>query len=527
MATNFPIARILDGFSQLPARNRAGLMLAVAALGAVLAASWLWSRVPDYRVLYANLNERDGGAVVAALGQMNVPYKFNEGGNAILVPAENVHDARLRLASQGLPKGGGFGFELVENQKLGVTQFQEQVTYQRALEGELARSVQSVAAVQGARVHLAVPKQSSFLREQAKPSASVLVNLYPGKTLERAQIAGIVHLVASSVPELQPKNVSVIDQNGTLLSAASHDGSALALDPGQLAYALQIESSYIRRIEDILEPIVGRSNVRAQVAADIDFSATEATAETFKPNQGGAEATVRSTQSSESLTPNGAGAQGVPGAISNQPTSATAPAAPGSTAQAASTAGAATRKDQTTQFEVDRTVRRTSQPTGAIKRISAAVVVNHRKPASGNGKPAPLTEQEMAQITALVKDAIGFNQMRGDSLNVANAAFSAEPVGEAPAEVPFYLQSDNIAFAKEVGKTGLAAGLILYIVFGVLLPMLRQLATLPPPAPAVEGEVQSHVALDHAARLNAARALAKQDPKIVANVVKSWVAGNG
>jgi flagellar M-ring protein FliF len=503
-------------------------MLVVAALLAVLVASWMWSRSPDYRILFANIQERDGGAIVAALGQMNVPYRFNEGGNAILIPAESVHDVRLKLASQGLPKGGNVGFELMENQKLGATQFQEQVTYQRALEGELARSVQSLAAVQSARVHLAVPKAAAFLREQAKASASVLVNLYPGKLLERGQVAGIVHLVAASVPGLAPRNVSVIDQSGALLSVP-HDGSTPNLDPGQLAHAQQIEGNYARRIVDLLEPLVGRANVRAQVTADIDFSATESTAETYRPNKDVAEAAIRSQQTSESSQPGGGGGLGVPGAVSNQPTSARAPAVPAApVAPGPAAAGVPQRKDQTLQYELDRTVRHTRQQVGTVKRLSVAVVVNHRKAAAvKDGKPGtvPLSEDEMKQITALAKEAIGFSQQRGDTLNVLNAAFNVEPV-EAIPESAFWQQADTVAFAKEVGKHVLALGLALYVVFGVLRPMIRQLAELPPAPEPPLPESFEPIATGQVGRLEAARQLARQDPKVVANVVKSWVAGN-
>jgi flagellar M-ring protein FliF len=508
-------------------QNRVALMLVVAALLAVVTASWMWSRSPDYRILYTNIQERDGGAIVAALGQMNVPYRFNEGGNAILVPAESVHDVRLKLASQGLPKGGSFGFELMENQKLGATQFQEQVTYQRALEGELARSVQSLAAVQSARVHLAVPKQTSFLRERAKVSASVLVNLYPGRVLERGQVAGIVHLVAASVPELSTTNVSVIDQNGTLLSAPS-DGSAMNLDPGQHAHMQLVENNYARRIVDLLEPLLGRANVRAQVAADLDFSTVESTAESYRPNKDGVEAAIRSQQTSESNQPGGGMAQGVPGAMSNQPTSAQVPASP---ATAAGLGGSANslRKDQTTQYELDRTVRHTRQPVGAVKRLSVAVVVNHRKGAPGkDGKSvtAPLSEDEMKQITALAKEAIGFSEKRGDTVNVVNAAFSIE-APEVVAETPIWQQPDSLAFGKEIGKNLLALALALFIVLGVLRPLIRQLTSLPPVLePDPESGAGSNAGASQQERLTAARQLARQDPKVVANVVKNWVSGS-
>src|SRR6267143_1341422 len=285
-------AGLLD---RLSPRARALMVLSVAGVIAIVSSAWLWSSSPNYSVLFTNLSDRDGGAVIAQLAQMNVPYRNADGGT-ILVPADKVHEARLKLASQGLPKGSIVGFEILEPQKFGLTQFQEQLNYQRGLEGELARSIQSLASVAGARVHLALPKNSGFLRDHQAPTASVLLQLHPGKTLDRAQVAGIVHLVASSVPELTTKNVSVVDQHGTLLASQSEGQGSL--DGEQLDYVSQIETATIKRIEDILEPILGRANVRAQVTADVDFSNVEQMDESYKPNQGtDTKATIRSQQS--------------------------------------------------------------------------------------------------------------------------------------------------------------------------------------------------------------------------------------
>src|ERR1035437_3651101 len=293
------------GFAQTPGGQNFFMMLGVAAIVGVMAAVWMWSQQPDYRVLFSNFSDRDGGAIVASLQQMNIPYKFAEGGGAILVPAAQVHDARLKLASQGLPKGGNVGFELMENQKLGVSQFLEQVNFQRALEGELARSIESLSAVQGARVHLALPKASVFVREQQKPTASVLLNLHSGRTLDQGQVSAIVHLVASSIPELPAKNVTVVDQSGNLLSDASRANSNKGLGPAQLKYVQDIQQDIAKRIESIITPIVGLNNVRAEATADVDFSNSEQAAEVFKPNQTSAASTIRSQQTSE--TQNGTG----------------------------------------------------------------------------------------------------------------------------------------------------------------------------------------------------------------------------
>ncbi|OHC83439.1 MAG: flagellar M-ring protein FliF, partial [Sideroxydans sp. RIFOXYD2_FULL_59_7] len=329
-------------------------------------------------VLYANLSDRDGGAIIESLQQQNIPYKFAEGGGALLVPGNLVHEVRLRLASQGLPKGGTVGFELMESQKFGTSQFLEQVNYQRSLEGELARSMQTIAAVQNARVHLAIPKPSVFVKDQQKPSASVVLALHPGRDLDPGQVNGIVHLVSSSIPNMPPQSVTVLDQSGNLLSSA-REGNELLMDATQLKYVREIEQDYIKRIEAILSPITGQQNVKAQVTANIDFAQVEETAEIYKPNQRPNTAAIRSTQTLEAL--NGvAQAGGVPGALSNQPApAATTPITTGAQVANATSGNAAnTRKEATSNFELDRTIQHTKLPVGNIRRLSVAVVVNNR-----------------------------------------------------------------------------------------------------------------------------------------------------
>jgi len=517
---------VLDGVVRLTPRARLGLGIAIAALAAVLVASWLWSRTHEWRVLYSNLNDRDGGAIVAQLSQMNVPYKIADGGGAIMVPSQQVHDTRLRLASQGLPKGSIVGFELLETQKLGATQFQEQVNFQRGLEGELARTIQSLSAVQGARVHLALPKPTVFMRDRQKPSASVLLALHPGRALDRAQIAGIVNLVSSSVPDLPVKNVTVVDQTGAMLSQPAE--SQGGLDAAQLAYVGELESNYTRRIQEILEPVLGRQNVRAQVTVEVDFAQAETSAETFKPNGDPKDAAVRSQVTSEAGDGSARGPTGVPGATSNAPG-----AAPAATPTPGATMAGATKRDATVQYEIDKTVRVVRHASGAVKRLSAAIVVNHRKVVAG-GKTTwePIKEEELAKLTALAREAVGFSKDRGDSVNVVNAAFAVDE-REAPAEVPLWKQPENIAIAIDLGKQALIACLVLFLAFGVLRPVLRTLATpVAPPAgaladgtaavPGEPGALPAPAAHDPVA---AARAIAKQDPKVVAAVVKNWVAG--
>ncbi|MCX7141064.1 MAG: flagellar basal-body MS-ring/collar protein FliF [Proteobacteria bacterium] len=522
----------------VPNQQVFGLMIGIAAILALVAAAWMWGQSSDYRVLYTNLSDRDGGAIITSLQQMNVPYKFADGGGALLVPANQVHEMRLRLAGQGLPKGGLVGFELMESQKLGTSQFQEQVNYQRALEGELARSIQALSAVQAARVHLAISKPSVFVREQQKPSASIMLNLHPGRSLDVTQVSAIVHLVSSSIPDLPVKNVNIIDQNGNLLTTQT--GNELGLAPGQLKYLHEVEQSFVKRIESIITPISGMGNVLAQVTADMDFTQTENVAETYTPNQS-APGAMRSQQLSEA---GGGGASapasGIPGALTNQPAAnATAPvtgtpaaAQPGAATQTAqSGAASGGRRDSTVNYEVDKTIRHTRQPVGTIKRLSVAVVVNHRKQVDTEGKVTtkPLEAAELEQINALVKEVMGYNKERGDSLNVTNSAFSLPEV-EPATEVPLWKQPETIATAKDIGRNVLIAGIVLFLVLGVLRPVLTKLSeAVPAPVyiPAAEqaaaaGQQQS--GFDD--NLTAVKQMARQEPQIVANVVKDWVAGN-
>jgi flagellar M-ring protein FliF len=527
-------------FTRTAGGRKIMLMLAVAAVVAVMGAVWMWGQQPDYRVLFSNFSDRDGGAIVAELEKMNIPYKYAEGGGAVLVPADRVHDARLKLAAQGLPKGGNVGFELMENQKLGSSQFVERVNFQRAMEGELARSIESVSAVQAARVHLAMPKDSVFVSEQKAPTASVLLNLHPGRTLDPQQVSAIVHLVASSVPELPIKNVTVVDQNGTLLSDTGKAASINGMDPSQIKYVQELQQNVVKRIESIITPIVGPNNVRAEATADVDFSRSEQAVESYKPNQTPEAMVIRSQQTSESL--NGvASPGGVPGALTNQPPApATAPiTAPAQNAAAAASAAAAanTRKDATVNYEVDKTIQYVQQSGGGLKRLSVAVVVNYKQTPDKDGKLAmkPLTDAEKTQITNLVKEAMGFNAERGDSVNVVNTPFARTEQETLP-ELPFWKQSeyaDYISIAQTAGKYLLMALALAILYLRVLKPLLKKLseaARLPPPSQNPQLQHGGMASLpgqrNYEENLTRAQKMASDDPRVVANIVKTWVASN-
>ncbi len=534
----------------LPARTQLLALLGVAGLAVVLVALWAGAREADWRVLFPNLSERDGGQVIERLTQMNVPYRFAEGGGTLLVPAARVHELRMKLAAGGLPTGAGTGsagYELLDKNNFGQTQGQERMKMQRAIEGELTTTIQSLDSVKAARVHLALPQQNGFFREQQKPSASVVLTLHPGRALDRGQIAGIVRVVSGSVPELAARAVSVVDSTGALLSASGDDDAAQGLDSQQLQYRREVEAGHLKRVLALLEPVVGRDNVRASVSAEIDFSQTMQTAEAYRPNQGAdARMAVREQRSEESTQPGTAPVGGVPGATSNQPaTPATAPInGPAQALQAAGggAAAAAARREAATRFEVDKTVTVTRNAAGAVRRLSAAVVVNHRTGIDPKGKASstPLTDGEIEQLTALVQQGIGFDAQRGDVVKVINAPFRVEAA--APADEPPLWQQPWLKDMLRSAAAPVALALVaLVIVFSLIRPALRAVMA-PPPAPAPgsrldevvggdpalpgpAGRLPALAAPQQADRIEAARELARQNPAAMAQLVRGWVNG--
>ncbi|MGE8639718.1 flagellar basal-body MS-ring/collar protein FliF [Achromobacter marplatensis] len=522
------------------------LLGAAAAVVALIVAAVMWSSEPKYKVLFSNLDDRDGGAIVTALGTMNVPYRYNETGTALLVPADRVYDARLQLASQGLPRGGSVGFELMDNARFGASQFAEQINYQRGLEGELARSIEAMHTVQHARVHLAMPRQSLFVRERQAPTASVLLNVYPGRSLSDAQVSAISWLVASSVPELTAENVSIVDQNGRLLSAPLGEGRGM--DADQMRFVREMEQRTVERILTILNPLVGPGNVHAQASADVDFARREETSEVYRPNQEPGQSAIRSQQTSDSTQRGVNPAQGVPGALSNQaPANAQAPIAnppapqpprPGQPQQPANaqqqqqtgTQTAATnlneRRDATTNYEVDRTISHIKQPVGNLKRLSVAVVVNYIR--DKDGEPQALPPEELNKLTNLVREAMGYSETRGDSLNLVNSQFN-----DGPPPVPMWRDPEMIALFKTIlaWLVGLVVALWLY-------RKVRRSVTeylYPPvdPEMAEAERIEAAREAQDAARtkevnryednLERARTMANKDPRAVAMVLRTWM----
>ncbi|MDH1303586.1 MULTISPECIES: flagellar basal-body MS-ring/collar protein FliF [unclassified Achromobacter] len=538
LLTKFPV---LEKVRALP---KPVLLGAAAALVAVIVAVAMWSSEPKYKVLFSNLDDRDGGAIVAALGTMNVPYRYNETGTAVLVPADRVYDARLQLASQGLPRGGSVGFELMDNARFGASQFTEQINYQRGLEGELARSIEAMHTVQHARVHLAMPRQSLFVRERQAPTASVLLNMHPGRSLSDAQVSAISWLVASSVPELTAENVSIVDQNGRLLSAPMGEGRGM--DADQMRFVREMEQRTVERILTILNPLVGPGNVHAQASADVDFARREETSEVYRPNQEPGQAAVRSQQTSDSTQRGINPAQGVPGALSNQaPANPQAPIAnppqpqpprPGQPQQPANaqqqtgtqavTGNLNERRDATTNYEVDRTISHIKQPVGNLKRLSVAVVVNYMRDKDGELQPLP--PEELNKLTNLVREAMGYSETRGDSLNLVNSQFN-----DGPPPVPMWRDPEMISLFKTI---------LAWLIGGVLALWLYRLLRrtvgdyLYPPVDPEQAEAERIEAAreaQDAARakevdryqdnLERARTMATKDPRAVAMVLRTWM----
>ncbi|AMN46598.1 flagellar M-ring protein FliF [Steroidobacter denitrificans] len=522
------------------------LLLGIAAAAAAGVGVVLWSQEPNYSLLFGKLSPQDAAQIAQALESNGVPYKLDSVTGAITVPSQQVHDARLKLAGQGLPENDGGFAVLSKNSGLGVSQFMEGARYQHALEMELARTIANLQAIEAARVHLAMPRQSAFIRDRRSPSASVFLQMKPGRRLEPQQVTAIVNLVASSIPELDARQVTVVDQQGRLLSSPGGDDELAARDK-QLELARSLEERYTQRVEQLLAPLVGPGRVRAQVVADVELSTTEEAREQYRPDS----QIVRSEQSAEETSRNGTGPQGVPGALTNQPPVAGTALAPGVSDIAVSGAAGQGQaetavpvppdnvsRQSTRNYEIDRTVAYTRQPAGRLKRLSVAVLVDNQRTVAADGSinETALSSEQLNNMTRLVKDAVGFDEARGDSVNIVNAAFRGEPEMQ-PIEIePVPLWERPLI--RDIAK--LLAGLLvlLVLVLAVLRPLVRGLldpprapqASAPLPAPTdagapaqgAQGELVDR-SIGYEERIEQARALVNQDPARVAQVVKTWV----
>ena len=534
------------GLMEIPGLRQAGLLAGVAA--AVAAAIWLvlWSQGQNYTVLYGQLSERESGQVMDALTAAGIEFKLNPSG-AVSVPESKVQEARIRLASQGLPQSDSMGIEMIQKESaLGTSSMMEAARYQSVLETELARTIIKVQGVQSARVHLAIPKASVFLRDSRKATASVMLQLYPGRRLEPGQVAAIVHLVASSVPELGPSDVTVVDQAGSLLNSPDESAEA-ALATRQLEYTRKVEEGYQQRIIELLEPMVGPGRVRATVTADLDFTQTEETHENYDPQK----TAVRSEQTATDSRKGGDGLEGIPGALSNQPPGTSgAPVIPGAAATpgspengqgvAASSGPSSNSSRSTRNFEVDRTLSYVKQPTGMLKRLSVGVVFDDWQKVGADGKPtaSPMSEADLKRFTELVKESIGLKDDRGDKIDVINQAFKTNPPIPPVDGLPIWQQPWLIQLAKQL----VGAGLVLVVAFLILRPLMKSLTKGAARAAAgseglepggdkltlsSKGENPIKLQPSFEQQVAAARSLVIQDPKRAAQVVKEWVAADG
>jgi len=530
----------------IPALRQLFMLAGVALAVAIGIMAFSWSQKPDFAPLYGNLADKDAAEIGEALRAANIPFQIDTGSGAVSVPSAQVHDARLKLASLGLPRGSAQGFEMIQQEQgFGTSQFIENARYQHALETELARSVSTLQPVRAARVHLALPKASAFTRNREPASASVLVELHAGRQMEPDQVASIVHMVASSVPNLQPAAVTVVDQFGRLLTRNDADGQ-MGQTSEQFEHARRVESDYVRRIEQLLAPMLGNGRVSAQVTADIDFAVTEEARESYKPDS----AAVRSEQTAEEMRRAAGKAAGVPGATSNQPPPQTANPPLNQLAGSDDPNAPLTQSKQATRnYELDKTISHTRNPTGNVRRLSVAVLVDYLPKVGADKKPTavPLTKDQLAKVEALVREAVGFDAKRGDSLSVQNAPF-VQPETATIEDLPLWQQPQLRDGARHLG--GIL--IVLALIFAVLRPVLRSLLQAPlAPRTAVMAGGSEQLASDvrvvsdgaialgrgpggaaaavavlpnpYEEKLQVARSAVTQDPKRVAQVVKNWI----
>lgn len=560
---------VLHGMLEMPATKQMGLIFSLGAAIALLILVGVWAMTPPMTPLYSSLDGKDAADVSSALVAAGIEYELDTATGMVMVAKDKLHEARMQMAALGLPKKATMrGMEqLSEEQGFGTSQFIETARYHHALEAELARTISSLRNIRSARVHLALPKQSVFVRDRVAPSASVVVDIIGGQGINSNSVGSIVHLVSSSVPNMTANQVTVVDQNGRLLSDASDSENGIAMTAKQYQYARQLETDMVHRIESLLTPIIGVGKVRAQVNAEIDFDAIESTSENFDPQK----RTVRSEQTSENRKASGLDAEGIPGALSNQPPeNATLTENTDITNPDAQSAGVVnSSRNAVRNYELDRTISHTRRGVGAIKRLSVAVLVDHallpeiatapagQAPAAGQPAAATtaaqktgklvrraLNEEEIKRLTQLVQEAIGYDQARGDTVNLISEAFIPDEE-VTPVDIPFYEQGWFWTTLKQAG----GVLLVLYILFGVLKPSLRNLSNYRPPVvintpegkneeEGIRGEVVRNeqgeviaeeeeaipIPEDHDKKIEFAQAMVEHDARRVAKVVKEWVA---
>ncbi|HZX71011.1 MAG TPA: flagellar basal-body MS-ring/collar protein FliF [Rhodanobacter sp.] len=560
-----------DPFKQLarnPAARQVLLLVAIAAAVAFGVAVVLWSRGPNYGLLYAGLDQKDAAAVAQELQATNTPFQLSSDGSSIMAPAADLAALRLKLAAKGLPQGSASSGVMPANDSpFGMSDLAERTRYQQLLEADLSSTIGGLQSVRAARVHLALPKPSAFIRDNREASASVLVTLYQGRQLDAGQVTAIVHLVASSVPGLDARQVSVVDQQGQLLTA--DPTSAAAVGDDRMRMATRIENTYAQRIEELLTPLVGPGRVRAQVYADLDFSQSEKATETF----GHDHPALRSEQTSSERHSGGAAAGAIPGALSNQPPNvvaqptaanpdagspntgkANAKANPTSNTATTTDAGGDSSSSATRNYELDRTISHVSDPAGRLARLTVAVVLDNKLMEKGPARAGsasaaaaaagvPFTAQELQRLTDLTKNAVGFDAARGDSVTVVNQPFQRPQAFDALPKPPLWERPGVMDLIKQA----IGVLIALLVAFGLLRPLLKGVTrgeattrALPSPMPTISVKVDdvpeagapaklAHTAptLEHEQRIGQARQMVGENSKQVAQIVKNWVSEDG
>jgi len=539
---------LLNNLTSLSVAKQVSLVVALAASLALVVGIVLWSQSTNYTLLFGSVDAKDMNEIVQTLEQDGVKYRIDSGSGGILVPSDLVHSLRIKLAAAGFPKQAATGYQLLDvEQGFGISQFKETTRYHRALEGELAKSVSSINAVKSARVMLGLPKRSVFVRKQQKPSASVVVKLYPGRNLNEEQVNAIVYLVASSIPNLDARYVTVVDQNGNLLTNPNANNGMLHMSMKQLDYTRKVEETLSNRIIRLLAPIIGGQNkVRAQVTAELDFTQQEQTRENYEPDP----EAIRSEQEVKEINRD-QGPTGIPGALTNQPPRAGIAPEEGYKSSNDPNLKSSSEK-KTKNYELDRTVSHIKNSVGNIHRLSVAVVLDDKTSLDDKGQIVrqPIAEEELLRYRRLVSDAVGLDDARGDTLSVVNASFVTAPE-EVVEAAPIWQETWFWNLVKQV-LAGLA---VLFIIFGVIRPMLKDLSKkedtyleYPEDVPeeveelenvdeiskaleqmndeveqtAVASEAESEA--EHEL-LEKVRAIVASDPKVAAHVIKQWMSG--
>ncbi len=500
-----------------PARRASFAALIGAVIAGTVALAW-WVQRPQYRVLFSNLAASDAAGVIEYLKTEKIPFQVGEAGTSVEVPAAQVYETRLALAGRGIPQGGGVGFEIFDKQTLGMTDFVQRLNYQRALQGELARTIGELAAVESARVHLALPERSLFVAEERRPSASVVVKLRPGRTLAPDHISGVVNLVAASVEGLKPEDVTVVDVNGQVLTHDTAEAGRRPAGQAMLGYQRDIEHGYAEQIESMLERVLGPGHALARVTVALELAQSEKTEESFDPDRVAVRNEKRSRESNSSGAP-AAAAAGANATLTNDPQAAP-PANDGPKSQ---------REDSTLAYEVSKTTSRRVEPVGTIKKLSVAVLLDGTYEGEGEArKLVARPSEEIDRYRELIKRAVGFNEERGDDIEVVSAPFQSAAAPDAgAAAAPTWLE--RAAGASELLWRAAGLLVVLIVALAVVRPFLLAVAsraTTLATTPAVASAVAQVAIADRPRQEPALLEAVRRNPEQTAQVIKVWLAGD-